>query len=72
MYEWLRRRIGVGAGNLLRVQKIFCPIFPNLPEKLYVTNFLPTNFLQLLVQSIFLYDLDIDLKIQNSVFEILF
>jgi len=34
--------IGVGAGKLLGVRKIFARIFPNLSEKLWAT--LPTNF----------------------------
>jgi len=34
--------IGVGAGKLLGVRKIFARIFSNLPEKVWAT--LPTNF----------------------------
>jgi len=55
--------IDVGAGNFLKVRRIFCLNFPKLPETFHLTNFLHTDFLQLLMHFILLYNVAIDLKI---------
>jgi len=58
--------IGVGAGNFLREQMIFCPNFPNLPEKALWDKLFSYKFSVAVGTFYFpLLHVAIDLKIEN-------
>jgi len=53
---------GVGAGNFVGLQKIFCP---NLPEKLLCDKVSPYKFSVAVGTLYFIYKFAVELKIEN-------